>query len=91
MTYSLNQIISEIQQKEKAISLTSPNAIDEAYQTTIYLQEYLWSIREDITKQGFKNHWEEINFFRNIKPYILSKIIYHNKIFRIQTACPVDG
>ncbi len=58
---------------------------------TIYLKEYLWSIREYITKQGFKNHWEEINFFRNIKPYILSKLIYHNKIFRIQTACPVDG
>ena len=91
MTSSLNHIISEIQRKEKAISLTSPNEIDEAYQMTIYLKEYLWSIREDVTKQGFKNHWEEINFFRNIKPYILSKLIYHNKIFRIQTACPVDG
>ena len=91
MASSLNHIISEIQRKENAISLSAPNAIDEAYQMTIYLKEYLWSIREDITKQGFKNHWEEINFFRNIKPYILSKLIYHNKIFRIQTACPVDG
>lgn len=91
MTSSLNHIISEIQRKEKAISLTSPNEIDEAYQMTIYLKEYLWSIREDITKQGFKNQWEEINFFRNVKPYILSKLIYHNKIFRIQTACPVEG
>ena len=91
MASSLNHIISEIQRKEKAISLTSPNEIDEAYQMTIYLKEYLWSIREDVTKQGFKNQWEEINFFRNIKPYILSKLIYHNKIFRIQTACPVDG
>src|SRR5690554_1119584 len=91
MTSSLNHIISEIQRKENAISLSAPNIIDEAYQMTVYLQEYLWSIREDITKQGFKNHWEEINFFRNIKPYILSKLIYHNKIFRIQTACPVDG
>lgn len=91
MTSSLNNIISEIQRKENAISLSAPNAIDEAYQMTIYLKEYLWSIREDVTKQGFKNHWEEINFFRNIKPYILSKLIYHNKIFRIQTACPVDG
>jgi|SRR5690606_13447836 len=74
MVSSLNHIISEIQRKEKAISLTSPNEIDEAYQMTIYLKEYLWSIREDVTKQGFKNYWEEINFFRNIKPYILQKI-----------------
>ncbi len=71
MVFSLNHIISEVQRKENAISLSASNEIDEAYQTTIYLQEYLWSIREDITKQGFKNHWEEINFFRNIKPYIL--------------------
>lgn len=91
MASSLNHIISEIQRKENAISLSAPNAIDEAYQMTIYLKEYLWSIREDITKKGFKSQWEEINFFRNIKPYILSKLIYHNKIFRIQTACPVDG
>ncbi|SDG02353.1 RteC protein [Epilithonimonas hungarica] len=91
MISSLNHIISKIQRKENAISLSAPNAIDEAYQMTIYLKEYLWSIREGVTKQGFKNHWEEINFFRNIKPYILSKLIYHNKIFRIQTACPVDG
>lgn len=91
MISSLNHIISKIQRKQNAISLSAPNAIDEAYQMTIYLKEYLWSIREDVTKQGFKNHWEEINFFRNIKPYILSKLIYHNKIFRIQTACPVDG
>ena len=91
MASSLNHIISEIQRKENAISLSAPNVIEEAYQMTIYLQEYLRSIREDITTQGFKNHWEEINFFRNIKPYILSKLIYHNKVFRMQTACPVDG
>lgn len=88
MVLSLNHIISEIQRKEKSISLSAPNIIDEAYQMTIYLQEYLGSIREDITKQGFKSQWEEINFFRNVKPYILSKLIYYNKIFRIETACP---
>ncbi len=91
MVFSLNHIISEIQRKENKISLSATNAIDEAYQMLMFLKEYLWSIREVVTKQGFKNQWEEINFFRNIKPYILSKLIYHNKIFRIQTCCPVDG
>ena len=91
MVFSLNHIISEIQRKENKISVSATNAIDEAYQMLIFLKEYLWSMREVVTKQGFKNQWEEINFFRNIKPYILSKLIYHNKIFRIQTCCPVDG
>lgn len=91
MVFSLNHIISDIDKQEKKISLSATNAIDEAYKMMMYLKEYLLSIKEDITKQGFKNNWEAINFFRNIKPYILAKLIYHNKIFRIQTSCPVDG
>lgn len=50
MASSLNNIIPEIHRKENAISLSAPNAIDKAYQMVIYLQEYLWSIREDITQ-----------------------------------------
>ncbi len=91
MVFSLNHIILEIDREEKKISLSATNAIDEAYQMMMYLKEYLLSIREDVIKQGFKNNWEEINFFHNIKPYILSKLIYHNKIFRIHTSCLVDG
>ncbi|WP_299177844.1 RteC domain-containing protein [uncultured Chryseobacterium sp.] len=89
MTSSFNHIISQIQRKENTFSLTS-NVIKEAYEMIIYLQDTLLSTKELITKQGFKDQWEEINFFRNIKPQILSKLIYYNKIFRIETACPVD-
>lgn len=32
----------------------------------------------------------EMTQFNLHYPYILSKLIYHNKIFRIQTACPED-
>ncbi|WP_262708796.1 hypothetical protein [Sphingobacterium corticibacterium] len=38
MKSSLNHIISEIQRKENVISLSAPNAINEAYQMTIYLK-----------------------------------------------------
>ena len=89
MTSSFNHIILQIQRKENIFSLTS-NVIKEAYEMIIYLQDTLLSTKELITKQGFKDQWEEINFFRNIKPQILSKLIYYNKIFRIETACPVD-
>ncbi|OXE94958.1 RteC domain-containing protein, partial [Flavobacterium araucananum] len=40
----------------------------------------------------FKSPAEEIEFFRDIKPQILGQLIYYNKIFRIETVCPVkDG
>src|SRR5690606_10518843 len=58
MASSLNHI--------NAISLSVPNIIEEAYQMTIYLQEYLRLISEDVTTKDFRNHWEEINFFRKL-------------------------
>jgi hypothetical protein len=89
---SLNTIVSEIRKMEEKISNETQYLIDEAYQMTIYLKELLHTAREHILKEGFKNKAEEIEFFRDIKPQILGKLIYYNKVFRIETVCPVkDG
>ena len=42
-------------------------------------------------KVRFKESNEEIEFFRIIKPQILGKLIYYNKVYRIETSCPVNG
>lgn len=89
MKYSINSIITEIRRKEDKLSLETQQILEEAYQMTQYLKELLHSTREHIIKEGFTNKAEEIDFFRNIKPYILGKLIYYNKIFRIETVCPV--
>lgn len=81
--------MQEIQKKEDEISLQSGHMIDEAYQMAQYLQEVLSSIKEDVLKDGFSSGLQEINFFRKTKPQILGKLIYYNKVFRIETACPV--
>ena len=39
----------------------------------------------------FKSDADEIHFFRAIKPQILGKLIYYNKIYRIETTCPVSN
>lgn len=83
-------IISEIQKKELRLSAEASNLIDEAYQMTCYLQEILHAAKDYVVREGFKEAVEEINFFRNIKPHILGKLIYYNKVFRVETACPVS-
>ena len=89
---SLNSIVSEIRIKEDKVSQETSHLIDEAYQMTLYLKELLHTAREYILKEGFKNEAEEIEFFRDIKPQILGKLMYYNKVFRIETVCPVkDG
>jgi len=91
MDYSLHTIILEIHKKEDKVSSQSKRLIDEAYEMTLYLQDLLFSVKEYVIKTGFINDAEEIEFFRTIKPQILGKLIYFNKVYRIETACPVSN
>jgi len=89
---SLNSIVSEIRLMEDKVSRETTHLIDEAYQMILYLEELLQTTRDNILKDGFKNETDEIEFFRDIKPQILGLLIYYNKVFRIETVCPVkDG
>ncbi len=91
MKYSLQTIILEIHNKEDKVSLQSKRLIDEAYEMTLYLQELLFSVKEFVIKEGFKDEAEETHFFWTVKPQILGKLIYYNKVFRIETTCPVSN
>ncbi|MBW3523881.1 RteC domain-containing protein [Chryseobacterium sp. NKUCC03_KSP] len=91
MKQPLHTIIAEIQKQERKLSAEAPNFIDEAYRMTVYLQELLHNVKEDIIKDGFANKAEEIRFFKQIKPNILGKLIYYNKVYRIETACPAEN
>jgi len=58
---------------------------------TLYLNEMLGTIKVKIQQDGFVDEHREIDFFKNIKPQILGKLIYYNKVFRIETTCPVSN
>ena len=89
MKSSLNDILTEIQNYEKSVSEHSTNLIDESYRVTVYLKDLLFKVKNKIFEDGFKDDSEEIHFFKHIKPQILGKLIYYNKVFRIETSCPV--
>lgn len=91
MKNSLNALLNEIKIFEKKVSEETTNLIDESYQIATYLRELLAKIKNQIIQDGFKDDYEEINFFKNIKPQILGKLIYYNKVFRIESSCPVDN
>ncbi|ASE60681.1 tetracycline regulation of excision, RteC [Chryseobacterium indologenes] len=58
---------------EKAIGLTIDKIAD---------------LKQVILKRGFKDIDEEIHFFKHLKPNILSKLIYYNAIYKIETKKP---
>lgn len=50
---------------------------------TLFLNEMLRTLKAKVFKNSFANEQQEIDFFRNIKPQVLGKLIYYNKVFRI--------
>jgi RteC protein len=80
--------LSSVLKYEQKVSIESLQIIDESYQMTIFLRELLVALKDHVLKFGFSNKSEEIEFFRTVKPQILGKLIYYNKLYRIETACP---
>ena len=48
-------------------------------------------IKQYVLEKGFKDLDEEINFFKKIKPSIVSKLIYYNAIYKIESKKPYGG
>lgn len=91
MEIVLNKILVQIEHQEDKLSSQMMQMSEEAYQMTLFLKEMLCEIKSQILRDGFKNEQQEIDFFKNIKPNILGKLIYYNKVFRIETTCPVSN
>lgn len=91
MEIVLSKILSEIRHQEAKLSSQMIRTVDEAYQMTLFLNEMLGTIKVKVLKDNFRNEQQEIDFFKNIKPQVLGKLIYYNKIFRIETTCPVSN
>ncbi|MDE1207685.1 RteC domain-containing protein [Tenacibaculum larymnensis] len=83
--------LKSIKIKEKNVSLSTDNIIDETYQMIVFLKGLLSELKTHVLEQGFSNAQEEINFFKNIKPKILGKLVYYNKLSRIETTRPVNN
>ncbi|MDX6182444.1 RteC domain-containing protein [Flavobacterium sp. Fl-77] len=50
----------------------------------------LAELKEYVLENKFKNIEEEISFFKHQKPVIVSKLIYYNAIYKIETKKPND-
>ncbi|WP_159732228.1 RteC domain-containing protein [Sphingobacterium sp. 18053] len=91
MEIVLSKILAQIHHQEDKLSSQMMPTADEAYQMTLFLNEMLCTIKAKVLQAGFTNEQQEMDFFKNIKPQILGKLIYYNKVFRIETTCPVSN
>jgi len=86
---NFREILIDIRNEEEKMSLNLVHIIEESFQMTVFLQNLLLDLKKRVLEKGFKDDKEQIQFFKQIKPHLLGKLMYYNKVYRIETSCPV--
>lgn len=83
--------LSNLKKKEERLSMKASKIIEESYSMTLLLKDLLAELKDFVIDSGFDSEQQEIDFFKNIKPQILGKLIFYNKVYRMETSCPVPN
>lgn len=83
-------VLIDIQKKESQLTFEPDKIINESYQMIRFLKDVLSDLKKKVIQHEFSSNREEIYFFKHIKPHALGKLIFYNKISRIETVRPVD-
>src|SRR5690606_31379112 len=83
-TKILNNLVTTIHELE----LETDCSIQKTETIIKLIIQSLYNLKEYVLKNGFKNTDEEIQFFKNQKPVIVSKLIYYNAVYKIETKKP---
>lgn len=80
--------VQNLEHKIEELTAEAENPIGLAHQLIELLLGCMAELKSYVMENGFKNIDEEIYFFKHIKPVFLSKLIYHNAIYKIETKKP---
>jgi len=86
-----NKILTKLEAEIKELEIETDCSIQRIETVIPIIIQYLSEVKEYVLKHGFKNIEEEIHFFKNQKPAIVSKLIYYNAIYKIETKKPNDA
>lgn len=59
-----------------------------AEKSILIVKRCLDKVRDQVLNNGFSNTEAEMHFFKTIKPRFVSRLIYHNKVYNIETHRP---
>lgn len=77
-----------IQQNEDKITLDTYTSIEESRRMSLLLNGLLNDLKLFVSENGFKNDEEEVEFFRHMKPNVMGKLLFYNKVYRIEVGRP---
>ncbi|SMP88269.1 RteC protein [Epilithonimonas pallida] len=83
-----NETLAKLENEIKEFEIEADCSIERIEAVIQLIIKCLFDVKKYILKRGFKNVDEEIRFFKYQKPIIVSKLIYYNAIYKIETRKP---
>ena len=83
-----NETLAKLENEIKEFEIEADCSIERIEAVIQLIIKCLFDVKKNILKRGFKNVDEEIRFFKYQKPIIVSKLIYYNAIYKIETRRP---
>lgn len=90
MKNNYNQILNEINEQLQFVSLEIEDVVKRSETSIDIILKALAQLKILVLKAKF-TQGEEIIFFKEIKPLLLSKLVYHNKVYKIEMKKPQGG
>ena len=83
-----NETLAKLENEIKEFEIEADCSTERIEAVIQLIIKCLFDVKKYILKRGFKNVDEEIRFFKYQKPIIVSKLIYYNAIYKIETRRP---
>lgn len=85
---SNEKLIKELEDQLEFLEAETEGVLEKAEEGIKIARRALEQLRMLTAKHKFKNPFDEIHFFKHIKPQVYSKLIYYVKLFNIESKRP---
>ena len=84
-------LLHNLNEQLNFIDLEIDNPIQQCEQAINVILKSIHAVRKLVNKTHFKTEVEEIQFFKEVKPQFTSKLIYFNRVYKIEMKKPNGG
>jgi hypothetical protein len=91
MQQTISTFLNELVEQLRFISLETNEPIKLAETSIAVILKSIEKLKSLVIKHKFRNQQEEITFFKKVKPLFVSKLIYHQSVYEIETLKPHGG
>ncbi len=87
----ISNLTDEVDRRLRQIEQTNEPTLEKARQSVECMDRAMQRLKEFTTGYTFPDEAHEVRFFREQKPCLLSKLLYHSRIYEIEISLPAAG